>query len=195
MAVNKYKNAKIYRLVNNVDGLEYIGSTTSTLVKRKCEHKSCAKNKADRRVYKHLNKVGWDNVEIVLVKNYACNNKEELNAEERRVIDEMKPELNKVLPTRTDLEWREANKVKIAEKKREYNQANKEKLAETKREYETKNKDKIAEKKREYNQANKEKIAEYQKEYQQEYNKANREAINTRRRKKYASKKAQQTSY
>lgn len=40
---NRYKNGKIYRLVNSVDDEFYVGSTCLPLAKRKSTHKSEAK--------------------------------------------------------------------------------------------------------------------------------------------------------
>ena len=165
MASNKYQKGKIYKLINNADDKIYIGSTISTLTKRKSSHKKKAEQKINRRVYKHLNEIGWENVDIVLVENYSCNSKDELYACERKWIDELKPALNIAMPTRTKQQYREDNKEKIAEKKRQYEQDNKEKIAEKRRQYEQDNKDKIAERQRQYYQVNKERIAEYARQY------------------------------
>jgi len=100
-----YANGKIYKLVNNVDDKIYVGSTCGSLRLRKSRHKAKSNACPDRPVYKHLNRVGWDNIEIILVETYECKNKAELHARERHWIDELKPELNKVLPLQTKKEW------------------------------------------------------------------------------------------
>lgn len=110
-----YGNGKIYKLVNNCDGKIYVGSTCSTLSKRKGDHKSRSK-KSNYKVYQHLNKIGWDNVEIILIEKYECKCKDELHARERHWIDELKPELNKVLPKQTQKEWRETPERKAYRK-------------------------------------------------------------------------------
>ena len=154
MATNKYSNGKVYRLVNNVDNQEYVGSTTQTLIQRKGGHKRKAVVVPNRRVYQHLNNVGWDNVEIILIESYPCQTKEELNARERHWIDTLKPSLNKVIPLRTHRESQKAydiaNADTIKEYQREYRQKNAEKIKEGNREYRQQNADKIAEKQREY---------------------------------------------
>ena len=73
-----YSNSRIYKLVNDVDDKIYVGSTTSRLSIRKCQHKTTAQRKPNIRVYKHLNEVGWDHVNIVLIENYECKTKEQL---------------------------------------------------------------------------------------------------------------------
>jgi group I intron endonuclease len=196
MATNKYQNAKVYKLVNDVDDKVYVGSTTSTLTKRKSEHKGDAKKatQLNRRVYKHLNEVGWENVEIVLVETYPCNSKDELNARERKWIDELKPSLNKALPCRTKKQWEQDNKEKVAvyaERKKQRRQDNKDKIAEMNKQLEQDNdtiavmkkkceedKEKIAEKNMNYRNNNKEKIAEKKKQYEQD----NKEKIAERKR-------------
>jgi len=75
-----YANGKIYRLVNNVDEKFYIGSTCNPLHKRKNGHKRDAAKFPEQPVYKHLNTIGWDNVEIILIESYPCDSKAELEA-------------------------------------------------------------------------------------------------------------------
>jgi group I intron endonuclease len=113
-----YVFGKIYKLVNNVDDKIYIGSTCTTLARRKSDHKASSKKKPNRPVYQHVNAIGWDNVEIILIEAFACNNKMELEKRERYYIDSLKPELNKNIPTRTNQEYRETNKaIKSAHEK------------------------------------------------------------------------------
>ena len=114
-----YGNSKIYKIVNNVDDKIYVGSTCSALSKRKGQHKANLNKYPNMSSYKHFNEVGWDNVDIVLIETYICDTKDELHKRERYWIDELKPELNKQLPTRTKREsqiaWRLANPHKSKE--------------------------------------------------------------------------------
>lgn len=130
---NKYSRGKIYRLVNDVDNEFYVGSTCQSLAKRKGEHKNEAKYKPNRRVFLHLNQVGWDNVHIVLIENYPCNSIEELKARERFWIEEMNASLNKLVPLRTQKDskkmYKMQNKDKINDKQKEYYKKNKDKIA------------------------------------------------------------------
>tara|TARA_R110000851_G_scaffold72361_1_gene160368 strand:+ start:176 stop:847 length:672 start_codon:yes stop_codon:yes gene_type:complete len=89
-----YNNAKIYKLVNTVDAEIYVGSTCGTLKLRKSGHKSMSVRKPNRRVYEHLNRVGWNNVRIILIESFSCNNKDELLRREQHFIDELNPSLN-----------------------------------------------------------------------------------------------------
>ena len=66
--------------------------------------------------------------------DYNCSSKSDLYVEERRVLDLLKPNLNKQIPTRTDKEYREDNKVKKAEMDKKYREDNKEILLEKKKE-------------------------------------------------------------
>ena len=202
MATNNYSRGKVYKLVNNVDNEIYVGSTIQSLTQRKAGHKRKAVDVPYRRVYQHLNTIGWDNVEIVLIENYPCQSKEELNARERYWIEELKPSLNKLIPTRTAQEYRQDNTDKIKEKMREYLQKNADNIREQKREYHQKNADLIKEKQREYRQNNSDKIKEYQREYRQnnadqikekrrEYLQKNADQIKEQKRQYYLRKKAE----
>lgn len=88
-----YANGKIYKLVNNVDAEIYVGSTTNGLARCKAVHKSIARIKSWRVVI-HLNEVGWENVRIVLVEEYPCENRDQLRQREQYWIDELQPSLN-----------------------------------------------------------------------------------------------------
>ena len=89
-----YQNSKIYKLVNTVDNEIYIGSTCSTLAKRKGGHKSKARRNPNRRVYQHLNRVGWNNISIILIESVSAFNKDQLRLREQYYIDLLNPSLN-----------------------------------------------------------------------------------------------------
>ena len=85
-----YRNGKIYKIVNDVDDKIYIGSTCNPLYKRFYDHKSRGKGwQPEFKVYSHLNKVGWDNVSIILIENYPCKTMDELRARERYHYDQV----------------------------------------------------------------------------------------------------------
>lgn len=191
---NRYAHGKVYKLVNDIDAEIYVGSTCLPLHKRLYTHKKKAKEKPDRNVYQHLNEIGFDNVQIILIENYACDSKEVLLARERHWIDTLMPSLNQNLPLRTNKEWRETNKDKV----RDYLETKKDIIREQMREYREAHKDKI----REYREANKDKRQQYQRDYcesnrdkileqTRKYHEANKDAINARRRERYAQKKAE----
>ena len=103
--MNRYENGKIYKLVNNNDSEIYIGSTCLPLAKRLFHHKSKAKEAPDRKVYSHLNQVGWENVNIILIEAFPSDNKMGLQKKERHYIEQMKPSLNMYVPARTQEEY------------------------------------------------------------------------------------------
>ena len=108
-----YNNGKIYKLVNNVDDQIYIGSTCKTLTRRLNGHRSTALLNPDRQIYKHFNIIGFHNVSIILIEVYPCLNKLELEQRERHYIDQLKPQLNSYIPTRTIEQYRIDNKETI----------------------------------------------------------------------------------
>lgn len=94
--VNKYANGKIYKLENEFDEFDslYVGSTCKSLPARKSGHNKYAKQEPDRPVYEYFNYWGWDGVRIVLLENFPCQNKQELEVREQFWIDKLKPDLN-----------------------------------------------------------------------------------------------------
>ncbi len=130
---NRYQNGKIYKLVNNVDDNIYIGSTCKALHQRLYTHKQDAKRCPNQYNYRHLNNIGWENINIILIEKYPCNDKDELLKRERYWVDELKPQLNKQLPTRTMQEYNkyyhEMNKEKLNQRKQNAYHENKEEHA------------------------------------------------------------------
>ena len=150
---NKYENAKIYKLVNNVDDAIYVGYTCQNLFQRLDEHKRkakyCAKYNIKQKVYKHLNEIGWEHVDIVLIEKVDCDNEKEVKERERYWIEELEATLNKKIPGRERKEYCKDNKEDIAEYAKKYQINNREKIAERNAKYYETNKEKIKEKKAE----------------------------------------------
>ena len=194
MADGRYANGKIYRLVNSVDNEEYVGSTCTTLAKRKSRHKQHARTYTTRCVYQHLNAIGWDNVDIVLIEEYPCDSKMELERRERYWIETLKPILNKNVPTRTHQEYSIDNADKIKEYKHTYRQQNTDKLKEYAHEHYQKNADKIKEQTREYKEQNADKIKDRRREYRQQNADRIKEQKREYRLRKKAEREAQQSS-
>ena len=155
-----YENACIYKIKHNEDYDDkniYIGSTCD-VIKRRCHHKSSCNNENNKGynipVYQYIRENGgWDNWILIKIHEYKCSSKSELEIEERRMIDMLKPKLNKIIPTRSVKEWREDNKVSIREKDKQYYEANKQFIREKHKEY-----------RKEYYEANKEVINEKNKQ-------------------------------
>ena len=82
-----YSQAKIYKIVNNVNDKIYIGSTTLLLCNRMSLHRYDARRReSHRKLYKLMRCNGVDNFTIQLIKDYPCNNKEQLLAAEFEII-------------------------------------------------------------------------------------------------------------
>jgi hypothetical protein len=148
-----YESGKIYKLQCS-DGYYYIGSTTTSLDTRLKNHKGSSKTDLCKnyKVYKHINQIGWDNVQILLLEEYPCNSRAELCIKETKyILGEIDSSLclnNNIsfisdeerLARRREceLKYREqrckrareyynANKVKINAKQKAYRVANKDK--------------------------------------------------------------------
>lgn len=202
MEDNRYKNGKIYRLVNTVDDEQYIGSTCTSLAKRLYKHKQSAKLSGNRYVYQHLNNIGWDSVRIILIEEYECENKMELERRERYWIEELKASLNQRIPTRTNKEWREANHDAELQRVANWQSQNREIVKKYKDKYSAENKDKTKARLAEYRAKNAEKIRaanlkyridnkEKEQERRAKYRAENRDKINAYRRERRAKKKAE----
>jgi hypothetical protein len=132
---NKYSRGKIYKLVpKTYEGvyITYYGSTCEKyLSSRLSKHKYDYKNKIVSS-FKLFEDYGIDNIDIILVENYPCNNRYELEARERFYI-EGNICLNKAIPTRTYKEYYQDNKEEISEKGKKYRELNKEIISEKKK--------------------------------------------------------------
>tara|TARA_B100001093_G_C26399933_1_gene830845 strand:- start:159 stop:635 length:477 start_codon:yes stop_codon:yes gene_type:complete len=139
-----YSKAKIYKIVCDITGETYYGSTTQPLWLRMGKHRS----KENRCFSKQIIERG--NYSYSLVEEYSCENKEQLCRRERFYI-ENNICVNKQIPNRTITEWYNDNRDKKADYCKTYYQDNKEKLNHNSKNY--------------YNQLSKERINERQREY------------------------------
>ena len=189
---NKYKNGKIYILVDTAYTKQYIGSTCEKLSRRRSRHISSYKYYQAHPDQEHrfttsfcmFDEFGIDNVKVELFENYPCNNKEELLKREGFYIRKNDC-VNKCIAGRTTKErqqmWQEQNKETMKEKKHEYylnnkeyfqeqgksyRETNKEQIKERDHHYQD-NRDKILRRIKDYNEANKERITEYHNNYYQ----------------------------
>lgn len=91
-----YRRSKIYKIVNNKNNHIHIGTTTNLrLSSRLAQHKSAVKNKKDfRGITRYMKDFPQYTFSIVLLENYPCNSKDELNARLRYYINRDKPYLN-----------------------------------------------------------------------------------------------------
>lgn len=137
-----YQNAKIYRIVCNVTGKQYIGSTVSTLSTRLCQHKKAL---IDDRKCTSRDVLNSGDYNIVLIEDYPCERKEQLLQRERYYIETTEC-VNKNIPNRSKEEWYQNNKDVLADK------------------YKL-NREKRIEYQMNWNAANKDKLKKYQKTY------------------------------
>jgi hypothetical protein len=149
-----YSQSKIYKIVSNFTDEIYIGSTTQSLGSRKAEHKKKFKywmvNPDSTYFVTSFKLFELGEVDIVLMENFPCENKEQLHARERYYIENNLC-VNKYIPGRTVKEWCEVNK----EKRKEYYEENKEKLLVYHKEYRDANKETLKQKAKERLEAKK----------------------------------------
>lgn len=161
-----YKNGKIYRLVCNVSGKQYIGSTTRTLSKRKNDHK--AKYNAWIQSKDHFitsfKIIEGGDYSIFLIEEYPCESKDQLNSRERYWIETMDC-VNKNIPTRPNSEWREANIENIKKQRQEYAKKNFDKEAERKKKHYEDHKEQYLERVKNWVEENKDLVKARQKQY------------------------------
>ena len=201
MAQKNFPNAVVY-VLQCIDNYYYIGSTINHPRYRLNNHKKDSVKYPDRCVYKHINEIGWDHVQLQIVEACPCDTKEELKLKEDEMIkdslhDEYCLNYNRALVSKE--EHREnmtnyylANRAQIIEQHKEYLQANKDKVdayhanyrkenAEGRREYSrqyaAEHPEEVRAAKKAYYEENKTEIIEKQKAYVE----ANSEQIRQRK--------------
>lgn len=148
-----YNKACIYMIKHNQDYNDenvYIGSCCN-FARRKYAHKNVCNNpnyiNHNLKLYQKIRENGgWNEWVMIKLHNFPCNEKHELNLEERRVIDLYQSKLNIQLPSRTIKEWREENKEELNKKNKKYNEEHREYLNEKHKIYYENNKEKLSEK-------------------------------------------------
>jgi hypothetical protein len=119
-----YKDGKIYAILCYSDlNVLYIGSTKSPLKVRFGCHISNYKNGSTKNCLLHKaveeDPLGWANYYIILIENYPCNSRTELENREGVFQRNMSTTLNKNIAGRTKKEWMETHKeeCKLHQKK------------------------------------------------------------------------------
>lgn len=97
-----YSKSKIYKIVCNITGETYYGSTTQALSSRLAGHKNDLKRKTKGCSSKQI--LERENYNIILCEEVCCDNKEQLKAIERKYIEENEC-VNKNIPLRTKKEY------------------------------------------------------------------------------------------
>jgi len=139
-----YSKGKIYKIECNITGEVYYGSTTQYYLTNRISAHTTAK--ICHCVSRSIINRGDFNYKIV--EYYPCNSKQELETRERWWIENNMC-INKVIPTRTDKEYREDNKDKIAVKGRKWYEENRDKVLKRQHEYTINNKEIIKSKQNE----------------------------------------------
>lgn len=121
-----YLNGKIYRIVCNETGKCYVGSTTTALSTRLCQHKKIFKDNKSGTSKQVLQN---GNYNIILLEDFPCERKEQLLQRERYYIEKMDC-VNKKIPLRSAHDWYEDNKEQYIERQMVWNNNNKDKLKE-----------------------------------------------------------------
>ena len=157
-----YANGKIYKIVCNITGKIYIGSTTLSLSQRLVQHRTDYNGwkNGKRKFVTSFGIIENGNYDIVLLEEFPCENKEQLYQRERFYIESLIC-VNKVIPTRTNKEYRIDNADKI----KEYYIDNIDKIKDHQKNYYIDNADKIKEQSKLYRLENTDKIREQNKIY------------------------------
>ena len=152
---NCYNNGIIYKLCCKDTTIKdiYVGSTCAFRM-RKNSHKSHCTNENSKKynfnVYKFIrDHGGWENWEMIEIKQFNCDTKRELDKEERAVLEMLGGTLNTQIPTQSIKEYNKA-----------YNQAHKEEKKERGKAQYQKNKEQIKENAKAYRLVKKEEIKE-----------------------------------
>ncbi len=172
-----YSKTIIYKIQHKeIDELLYVGSTTD-FTRRKAQHKRICNNVNGRtynsKIYKMIRDNGnFDMFNIIVIKDFPCNNKQEALAEEDRCMREMKSNMNTIRAY--------VSREEKIEQQKQYRLENKDRIKEEQKQYRLKNKDELREKKKQYRLENRDKVNEMKKRYRLE----NRDKINERRKQK-----------
>ena len=131
-----YQLSKIYKLVPinyETEYIPYYGSSTQKyLSSRLTGHIRDFKRYLEGKMnyitsFKLFEDYGIENIQIILVENYPCNDKYELESKERYYIENNLC-INKNVPTRTTKEYREGHKEETKLNLKNYRENNKDKI-------------------------------------------------------------------
>jgi hypothetical protein len=184
MAYNKYQSGKIYEMLGG--RLRYVGSTIQNLKERFIQHKTDYKNwKEGKKNYiSSFDLFELGDVEIRLLEEYPCEDKQSLHARERYWI-EQEVCVNKFVPGRSKEEWIETNREALAQYSKEYREVNREVISQQKKAYCEANRESESKRAKAYRDKNREAVNQKQNLRREK----NREEINRKQNLRYESKK------
>ena len=182
-----YSLGKIYKLVSNETDKVYIGSTCQRLLSSRFSgHKTNYKSWLDGNFpyVSSFDILAFDDAQIVLVENFPCQDKYELEARERYYIENNNC-VNKHTPTRSKKEWTEINWEHVQKQQKEWRENNHEHKLEYCKKYYQCNREEFLAKCKIYRDTHKEQKRERDKRYKethrehiQQYLEKNKERIN-----------------
>jgi hypothetical protein len=96
-----------------------VGSTTRfTQRKSLHKHRCNSTDNYNHKIYQTIRQNGgWDNWDMVMVEEFSCENKLQLHARERQIIESLNSNLNAQIPSQTLQEYKIKNADALKEKK------------------------------------------------------------------------------
>ena len=175
--IERYKNAKIYQLIDYSTGNFYIGSTCLSLPKRLHIHKKASACKVNMKIYKIFNKEMFESgqIKIILIEEVDVQDKQHLLIEENKhivkhindplclntlrsyVSEEQKKEETKVYKT--------INHEHIRQMGKDHYILNRDKILQQQKDYYNDNKDTISQRAKEHYHNNSEELKKKHKLY------------------------------
>ena len=150
--MNKYNNAKIYKITDIDYNKCYIGSTCEDLSQRMARHRYNYHNAKEWNTVTTANHLfdeyGMENCKIELIEYYPCENREELLRREGLHIKNNDC-INRCVAGRTINEWKEDNKEHCQLMRKTYSENNKEQINQKSHQHYQSKKETINEKKKE----------------------------------------------
>ena len=154
-----YQRTQIYALTcdSEVEFL-YIGHTTDWHM-RENAHESCTRNESNRKLYRKIRELGWENINVEFVEDFPCNNRREAEIREQYWMDMLgatqsanscrsyvATDQREELKKETFKKWSENNKEHKKEYDKKYYEENKERKKEYNKEYRETKKEHLDEK-------------------------------------------------
>jgi hypothetical protein len=87
--MRSYAIGRVYKIVNTMDELIYIGATGATLSHRMVQHRANAKTGKTSTIYTHMRDIGIEKFSIILIEQLENVTKEQLRAKEDKWIKEL----------------------------------------------------------------------------------------------------------
>ena len=159
-----YENTIFYKLVcKDVSLTECDVGHTTDFRRRKNEHKRHCEYETLKtcKLYAFIREHGgFENFDMVMITRESCTDALDAKRKERAYIEQFRAELNCVVPSRSDQEYKVANKERIQEQAKEWWARNRERISEQRKEWRQSNAETVKERGRLYYERNKQHILE-----------------------------------